>query len=46
MQSQTSQTIIQSKVCSLMPDMLKSEGHKAKQKVFNFKVHEALGDAF
>jgi hypothetical protein len=40
------QTIIQLTVCSLMPDKLKSEDHKAKQKAFDVKVHEALGNAF
>jgi hypothetical protein len=40
------QTVMQSTVCSLTPDKLKSEDHKAKQKAFDVKVHEALGDAF
>jgi hypothetical protein len=40
------QTVIRSTVRSLTPDKLKSEDHKAKQKDFDVKVHEALGDAF
>jgi hypothetical protein len=40
------QTVIRLTVRSLMPDKLKSEDHKAKQKAFNVKVHAALGDGF
>jgi hypothetical protein len=40
------QTVIQSRVCSLTPDELKCEDHKAKQKAFDVKVNEALGDTF
>jgi hypothetical protein len=40
------QTVIRSTVCSLMPDELRSEDHKALQKAFDTKVHAALGDAF
>jgi hypothetical protein len=40
------QTVIRSTVCSLTSDELKCEDHKAKQKPFNVKVNEALGDAF
>ncbi len=43
---ETGQMVIRLTVCSLMPNELKSEDHKALQKAFNTKVHAALGDAF
>jgi hypothetical protein len=44
--TENGQMVIRSTVCSLMPNELKSEDHKALRKAFDTKVHIALGDAF